>query len=180
MAAPHVAGVAALIKAQNPSLSATAIKSQILNTVDVLASLAGKTSTSGRMNAHKALGAAEFPPDSVAPAAVLDLASASAAPDSVSLTWTAPGDDGNAGAAYYYDLRYRTDGPVTEANWASSFQVQAEPNPQPAGSAEGLILTGLEQATTYYFALTSVDEAGNRRRSREWTPPVLTRSDPSR
>jgi subtilisin family serine protease len=57
MAAPHVAGVAALIKSMNQSLTSAEIKKIILDTVDAKASLNGKVLTGGRLNAHKAIKA---------------------------------------------------------------------------------------------------------------------------
>ncbi len=57
MATPHVSGVAALLKSKSPSLTGSAIKSKILSNVDIVSSLSGKTATSGRLNAAKALGA---------------------------------------------------------------------------------------------------------------------------
>ena len=45
MAAPHVAGVAALIKSMNQSLTPAEIKKIILDTVDAKASLNGKVLT---------------------------------------------------------------------------------------------------------------------------------------
>ena len=59
MATPHVSGVAALVKAVNPRLSALQIKNIILNNVDVKSSLSGKINTSGRLNAYKAVLAAQ-------------------------------------------------------------------------------------------------------------------------
>jgi subtilisin family serine protease len=56
MAAPHVAGVAALLLAQSPSCSAVQLKAILNSSVDVLGSLAGKTITGGRLNARRALG----------------------------------------------------------------------------------------------------------------------------
>ena len=56
MATPYVSGVAALLKAQSPSISTAQIKGKILNNCDVLQSFAGKVSTGGRLNAAKALG----------------------------------------------------------------------------------------------------------------------------
>ncbi|KKM49391.1 hypothetical protein LCGC14_1556890, partial [marine sediment metagenome] len=99
-------------------------------------------------------------PDSGAPGAVPDLAVVAAAPTTISLAWTAPGDDGSAGVAASYDIRYSTD-TITEGNWASATQVTGEPTPQPAGSAEGMIVTGLDPETTYYFAMKADDEVGN-------------------
>lgn len=57
MAAPHVAGLAALLKGFNPGLTATQTKEAILNTGDNLMSLAGKVSTGKRINAQKAMQA---------------------------------------------------------------------------------------------------------------------------
>jgi subtilisin family serine protease len=55
MAAPHVAGVAALLKAQNPGWSYLQIRSAILNNVDVRPQLEGKCVTRGMLNAFKAV-----------------------------------------------------------------------------------------------------------------------------
>ena len=55
MAAPHVTGVASLIWAQNPNLTAQQVKERILSSVDPIAALNGKTVTGGRLNAFKAL-----------------------------------------------------------------------------------------------------------------------------
>jgi subtilisin family serine protease len=57
MTAPLVAGVAALIKSENSSLTNAEIKSAILDNVDVLASLDGKVATGGRLNAYRTLAA---------------------------------------------------------------------------------------------------------------------------
>ena len=61
MAAPHVAGTAALIQSLRPYWSATEIKEAILSTVDLLPSLDGKVLTGGRLNAAAAVTAA-IPP----------------------------------------------------------------------------------------------------------------------
>jgi subtilisin family serine protease len=53
--APHVSGVAALLKAQDPNRTTAQIKTAILTTVDVKASLSGKVATGGRLNARAAL-----------------------------------------------------------------------------------------------------------------------------
>lgn len=59
MAVPHVAGVAGLIKAVHPGLNNTQIVNAILNTVDTNASLSGEVASAGRLNARKALDAAQ-------------------------------------------------------------------------------------------------------------------------
>ena len=59
MAAPHVAGVAALIKSEYSTLTTAQIKEAILNGVDEMDNLNGVVATSGRLKAYKALQAAQ-------------------------------------------------------------------------------------------------------------------------
>jgi subtilisin family serine protease len=62
MAAPQVAGAAALILSVDSSLSASELKADILSNVDPLPSLAGKVITGGRLDVCKALPGCEAPP----------------------------------------------------------------------------------------------------------------------
>ena len=62
MATPHVSGTAALVLAKTPTLTTAQVKSALLNNVDPNASLAGRTTTGGRLNAAKAVGAPPPPP----------------------------------------------------------------------------------------------------------------------
>ena len=55
MAAPHVAGLAALIMAAEPTLTNLQVKDRILNTGDNLAALVGKTVSGRRINAQMAM-----------------------------------------------------------------------------------------------------------------------------
>ena len=82
---------------------------------------------------------------------------------SVTLNWTASGDDGSVGTAAQYDVRYATAN-ITGANFASATQATGEPAPKVAGSAETFTITNLAANTTYYFALKAADEATN------WSP----------
>ena len=77
----------------------------------------------------------------------------------VILTWTAPGDDGSAGIATQYDLRYAIF-PITEDNWETATAVTTA-TPHPAGSQEQIAVTGLQPQTEYHFALKAADEADN-------------------
>ena len=61
MASPHVAGVAALVLAQDPTLSPVAVKEIILDSVDPVASLSGVTLTGGRLNALNAIALTRTP-----------------------------------------------------------------------------------------------------------------------
>ena len=89
-AAPHVSGVAALLKAQEPNRSTAEIRSAILATVDPNANLSGKVATGGRLNARAALGA-------IAPLTPSNPAAVVGAPAQVNLAWT----DNSAGEIGY-------------------------------------------------------------------------------
>ena len=57
MATPQIAGVAALILANEPKLSVEKLRARILKSVDKLDALNGKVESGGRINAAKAVGA---------------------------------------------------------------------------------------------------------------------------
>ena len=100
-------------------------------------------------------------PDSSPPDAITTLTTGSVSATSVQLTWTAPGDDGAAGTATSYDVRYSTS-TITEGNWAAATQASGEPSPQVAGSRESFTVTGLSGGTTYFFAIKASDEVPNQ------------------
>jgi PKD repeat protein len=102
----------------------------------------------------------EVPPDTIPPAAVNDLSTSKPTSDSITLTWTAPGSDGNIGTASQYDIRYSTS-PITSSNWDSATQCAGEPVPQVSGSAETFTVPDLAQNTAYYFALKAADDIPN-------------------
>ena len=96
-------------------------------------------------------------PYATPPAAVTDLVISEITTSSITLTWTAPGDDGNSGTASQYDIRYSTSG-INESTWDMASQCANEPKPQPAGSKEKFTLTRRSPETTYYLALKTADE----------------------
>lgn len=79
---------------------------------------------------------------------------------SISVTWTAPGDDGSVGTATEYDIRYSTS-PVNDANWYQAFQAVGEPPPRSSNQADSFLITGLQALTTYFIAMKTRDEAYN-------------------
>ena len=103
-------------------------------------------------------------PDTAPPSAVTDLTATNPTSTTQTLRWTAPGDDGNTGAATSYDVRYRAGLAITESNWNSASQCTGEPTPGPTSSTEIFMVTGLSPSTTYYFALKTADEVPN------WSP----------
>lgn len=84
--------------------------------------------------------------------------------DSLLLTWTAPGDDGMAGQAAAYELRY-SQGAVAGADtlswWSAATAVAGMPAPGPSGSRESFLVDGLAPDATYYFVLRTADEVPN-------------------
>ena len=100
------------------------------------------------------------PPDTTAPAAVTNLAAGSPTANSITLTWEAPGDDGSAGTATEYDVRY-SKATITEGNWPSATKATGEPTPRIGGSAEMFTVTGLQASTKHYFAVKTADEVPN-------------------
>jgi hypothetical protein len=98
--------------------------------------------------------------EQTAPAAIANLILSTPTQTSLTLGWTAPGDDGSTGTAAQYDIRYSTS-PITTSNWASATQVLNEPAPKTAGSAETFTVTGLNASTMYYFAIKTADEVPN-------------------
>ena len=101
-------------------------------------------------------------PDTVPPAAVTDLsATTGPAIGSITLTWTAPGDDGNTGTAALYLVR-RSGAAITGGNWAAATPVTVGvPSPASAGTRQSMTVTGLTSGQTYYFALKAQDEVPN-------------------
>lgn len=105
--------------------------------------------------------------DVVAPSGIIDLRVTGSTGSTISLAWTAPGDDGAAGQANFYELRSRTDVPITAANFAASTLVNprtpfpSAPLTAAAGTAQSFTVTGLAPLTTYFFAIVAFDTVPN-------------------
>ncbi|MEA3508753.1 MAG: fibronectin type III domain-containing protein, partial [Synergistota bacterium] len=99
--------------------------------------------------------------DLVAPADITDLSTTSTTGTSISLQWTAPGDDDNTGTADQYDIRYSESPINNDTDFNNASQVLSEPAPQVAGSTQTDTASGLDSDTRYYFAIRTADEVPN-------------------
>ncbi|MEW5937025.1 MAG: S8 family serine peptidase, partial [Candidatus Thermoplasmatota archaeon] len=102
--------------------------------------------------------------DVVPPGTIKDLtATTGAQHKEVNLTWTAPGDDGDAGGASTYIIKYSTSPITTQAEFDAAYPVSEPPHPAPGGTIENFVLRyTLNPGQTYYFAIEAEDEAGQR------------------
>lgn len=155
MATPHVSGAAALLFSRYPGISHYQVRDRLLFSSDPVASLAGITVTGGRLNIARAIT-----PDDAPPAPVFDLATTNIGSTTVTLRWSATGDDGNSGNASKYDLRYSYS-PIDDGNFNQATAVTGTPKPGVPGTLETFTVAGLVSDTNYYFALRVSDDVGN-------------------
>lgn len=80
--------------------------------------------------------------------------------NSVTLSWTTPGDDSLTGTAAQFDIRYSTS-QITAANFASAARWTTAPTPATSGTRQSTTITGLTPNTTYWFAIKTADEVPN-------------------
>jgi subtilisin family serine protease len=159
MATPHVAGAFALLKEAGPNLTVSEMLSALQNTgLPVLDNR--NAITKPRIRILNALF--DLPlVDVIAPAKIADLNAGTSTQTSIALNWTAPGDDDDSGTAANYDVRVSTS-KITDANWdLTTIQLNGEPTPSPAGSAQTFMAAGLFCDRNYFFATKTTDEVGN-------------------
>ncbi|MBI3911134.1 MAG: S8 family serine peptidase [Armatimonadetes bacterium] len=154
MAAPHVSGAAALIKARYPAITLAQLKGRLLGGADYPPAINGRVVT-GRLNVLNALE-----DDVVAPGSPTGLTATQRASTALLLTWTASGDDGSAGAAARYEVRYSTS-PINDGNFGTASRAISPPRPGVSGTGQSYLLSGLADDTNYYIALRALDNAGN-------------------
>lgn len=101
----------------------------------------------------------------VASALLITPAAAQAPTTSVTLLWTAPGDDGMTGRASRYDLRISANaisGTDTLSWWDAATVVDMSGRvPAPAGAADSVAVSNLVVGTQHYAILRAADEIPN-------------------
>jgi len=98
--------------------------------------------------------------DNVAPAAVTDLRATDSSATSVTLRWTAPGDNYFDGRPDHLEVRYSKN-PITSNNFASATLASNIPSPANGGESQQFVIDGLTTNSKYYFALRAFDEVDN-------------------
>ncbi|WP_367401600.1 fibronectin type III domain-containing protein [Geoalkalibacter halelectricus] len=110
--------------------------------------------------------------DKIAPGKIEDLAAHSGTlVGTVKLSWTPPDNDGDLPPGYQgqkgpgvygYEIRYRTGGPVTDANWSSSTIAAGPPsairNYDNDPRTQTMTVYGLTPGMSYYFGVKAFDE----------------------
>ena len=92
------------------------------------------------------------------PAAVTDMTAGNPLWNSLTLKWTAPGDDGHVGTPAGYVVKYSRTGSINKWNWANSTTYVQSWVPLTANSPESRVITGLSPNTKYWFAIKAYDE----------------------
>ncbi len=117
----------------------------------------------GNASAISNLASTEAPSDDVPPAAIEDLLAVSGPFEGqITLSFTAPGDDGTVGTVVGYELRY-SESFINAGNWdaAQVYAPSLEWVPQTAGTSESFVISGFDSSIPCYFAIISVDDAEN-------------------
>jgi subtilisin family serine protease len=136
MATPHVTGAAALLLAQNPVLTAAQLKAAIMNSVDPIAALNGRSVSGGRLNITQALA-------QIAPAVNIDVTPANGQLEiGQTLQFTAAG--GTAPYSWSVDnpavANINANGVLTALN-AGTVQVTATDANGDSGSSGNITIT---------------------------------------
>ena len=99
-----------------------------------------------------------YEPDTIPPAAISNLTAGSPTDNSLTLSWIVPTDAGSGNASY--DIR-RSTSTINAGSFASATVVGGAPAPATPGTTQGVVVAGLSADTVYYFAMKTIDAAGN-------------------
>ncbi|MBX2898947.1 MAG: S8 family serine peptidase [Cyclobacteriaceae bacterium] len=161
MACPHVSGVAALVisKFQQQGFKADDVWNRLRFASKSIESINPGYDGMlgwGRIDALLAVRDRDFVP----PGNITNLSGPFVSSSSITLSWTASGEDGNVGRAAEYDIRYSTT-PITNSNFQEANTIANSPLPPSSGGQVTFEVTNLTPNTTYFLALKSKDVFGN-------------------
>ncbi|HKO95920.1 MAG TPA: S8 family serine peptidase [Pyrinomonadaceae bacterium] len=167
MASPHVAGVAALICAANPSITLGRLRAGLMLGGDQLSELSptvfgtGGVITGRRLNAAGALATA-VEADVTAPALPGAFQISSQQNRRLTLTWTATGDDGTSGLVSLYEIRYTDSDPGLSdpVNFQRGYTFVA-PLPAASGTLQTATIDVPFRHTSGFIGIRALDNVGN-------------------
>jgi subtilisin family serine protease len=138
MAAPHVAGVAALVKALNPSWTDIDIKAAIEYSVDLIPSLSGIIATGGRVNACSALGPSP-------PGFPSDLSAVAVSMNEIDLSWR---DNSNREIGFKIERKTGSGGTYSQIATVGA-------------NVTSYSDAGLSESTNYLYRVLAYDSTGD-------------------
>jgi subtilisin family serine protease len=163
MAAPHVSGSAALVCALSPNITMQKLRSVMMYSgritwgfLDVF-----PISTGRIVDASKALQSLSS--TDVTPPGAINIVSFfndDNSPPGYSLSWLAPGDDGNTGKITAYEVRF-SDTSINDANFDLAIPLRG-PVPNDAGVPNGVTVKIPFRHASGFIGIRAVDEVGNK------------------
>ena len=150
MAAPHVAGAAALVASVYPDISNEELKDRLIFSSDPVENLKTLSVSGGRLNAHSALEN-----DTIAPAEITNFKLLKTSADGFSVSWDGVGDDLNEGTVARYQL---------EADYGDHKERLIPEFPSEPGSKELFTFKTpvVDAERPFKLNLNAVDNVGNR------------------
>jgi subtilisin family serine protease len=151
-AAPHVAGIAALLLAAEPTLTLDELRARVVTGFDRRDSLLGRGATSGRSSAHRVLANAAQP--GAEPTPINDLEIIQTASNGFELQFTTP-----PGNISHFDIR-ASKSEIDPDNFHAADRVFFAPLPSTPVQTQRFLATELEPDTTYHFMIRTYEQDG--------------------
>lgn len=157
MASPHVAGVAALIKAQFPASQYSEIKKRILGGSERNDKLASVIAGARTLNAFNSLETDEIPPSPVESISV-----SAVGITRLEINFQKGGDDGSTGNASFYEIRLASEAVETEEQWAQAKLADGiQLNSKEADQRIRYKLKNLSLSSKGFLSVRAFDNVGN-------------------
>lgn len=102
--------------------------------------------------------------DTIRPADITSLTATALTDESIQLSWTAVGDDGNTGNASSYEIRRSASVINTDVDCDNGHEVANSISSMTVGTNISFNATQLSANTHYYFCVRAYDEVGNKSR----------------
>ena len=155
MAAPHVTGAAALLLSKHPDLTPKKIRNRLIAASSPSSFLDDVSLSGGLLHLPGLFHHDDTPPGSIDDLVITDIGVTTA-----TLAFTLPFDDGPGDPVKVLEMR-SSKIPITPKNWWEASPLPVIVKPGNPGEKRTVFLEGLLPGTRYYFAVRSLDDAGN-------------------